>query len=181
LPKRARVLTVSERQRPILESMVRARGTPAGRSERARVVLMSAAGVSSTAQAKRLGVDQQRVHRWRCRWAQVESRLAAAETQGVADKDLERLVCEALADRPRPGGPARFKPEQLALIISLACENPADSDLPISHWTRADLAREAIKRGYVESISPRHVDRFLERSRHQAAQKPLLADFAGQA
>ena len=60
MPKRAQALTVSERRRRILESMVRARGTPAGRAERARVVLMSAERVSTAEQAKRLGVDRQR-------------------------------------------------------------------------------------------------------------------------
>jgi hypothetical protein len=54
--------------------------------------------------------------------------------------------------------------EQITAIIALACEAPADSDLPISHWTPPELAREAIKRGIADSISARQVDRFLSRS-----------------
>jgi len=50
----------------------------------------------------------------------------------------------------------------VAQIISLACEKPEDSGLPVSHWTPPELAREAAKRGIVESISPRQVDRFLK-------------------
>ena len=64
-------------------------------------------------------------------------------------------------DDDRPGAPPKFTPEQMAGIIALACEPPADSGLPVSHWTPPELAREAIKRGLVESISPRQVDRFL--------------------
>jgi hypothetical protein len=66
-------------------------------------------------------------------------------------------------------------------IIALACEKPSDSGLPVSHWTPAELAREAVRRGIVKSISTRQVERFLKRSRAQTAQEPLLADFAGQA
>jgi hypothetical protein len=68
-----------------------------------------------------------------------------------------------LSDEQRCGGPAKFSPEQVTAIIALACEPPADSGLPVSHWTPRELSREASKRGIVESISPRQVDRFLAR------------------
>jgi transposase len=175
LPKKATVVAVSERQRAILEKMKRARWTPRGRAERAQIVLMSADGMASLEQARRLRVDRQRVRRWRNRWAEAGGRLAAAEEQGASDKDLGRLVREVLSDRQRPGGPTTFTPEQVTDLIALACEKPSDSGLPISHWTPPELAREAVSRGIVESISPRHLDRFLKRSRPQAAQEPLLA------
>jgi transposase len=99
--------------------------------------------------------------------------LANAEAEGVTDKDLEALVLRALADQPRSGAPPKFAPEQVASLIALAeqvaslialaCESPADSGLPVSHWTPPELAREAVKRGIFESISPRQVDRFLAR------------------
>lgn len=73
------------------------------------------------------------------------------------------MIVDVLADEPRSGGPPKFSPEQVAAIIALACEPPGDSGLPISHWTPPELAREAAKRGIVESISPRQVDRFLAR------------------
>ena len=179
MARRARILTVSERQRAILERMARARRTPVARSERVRVVLMGTDGVSTREIAEQLTVDPQRVRRWRRRWAQIEARLAAAELEGVSERDLEELICEALSDRPRSGTPARFTPEQMTDIVALACEKPGASGLPVTHWTPTELAGEAIRRGIVESISPRHVDRFLKRSRLKAAQKPVLADFAG--
>jgi putative transposase len=90
--------------------------------------------------------------------------LAAAEGEGASDKDLEALVVEVLSDRPRPGGPTTFTPQEVTDIIALACEKPSDSGLPVSHWTPTEVAREAIKRGIVESISARQVDRFLKGS-----------------
>jgi putative transposase len=178
LPQKATVVAVSEGQRALLEKMKRARWTPRGRAERAQIVLMTAEGMASLEQARRLRVDRQRVRRWRNRWAEAEGRLAAAEEQGASDKDLERLVREVLSDRQRPGGPTRFTPEQVTDLIALAWETPSDSGLPISHWTPPDLAGEAVRRGIVDSSSPRHLDRYLKRSRPQAAQTPLLAHVA---
>jgi hypothetical protein len=139
---------------------------------------MSAAGVKSLEQAMAVRVHPERVSRWRVRWAGAQQRLARAEGEGASDKDLEALVIEVLADRPRPGGPTTFTPEQVTDIIVLACEKPSNSGLPVSHWTAAEVAREAIKRGIVESISARQVDRFLKRGRNQTTQEPILADLA---
>lgn len=154
-------VTVTARQRAMLEPLTRGRLTPQRLVERCRVVLMSADGRTNEAQAGELGVDRQRVRRWRQRWAKATEVLAAAEEEGVSDKDLEKLVIGVLNDDERSGAPPKFTPEQIVGIIALACEPPADSGLPVSHWTPPELAREAIKRGIVESISPRQVDRFL--------------------
>jgi transposase len=161
--ERSVTVVVTPRQRRVLEPLSRAKSAPQQVVERCRIVLMSAEGRENADQAEELGVDRQRVRRWRHRWARAAEALAAAEAEGAKDKDLEKLVAAVLADNERPGAPAKFTPEQVAAIIALACEPPADSGLPVSHWTPPELAREAIKRGVVKSISPRHVDRFLAR------------------
>ena len=130
-------------------------------NRRCRIVLLSADGRDNLDQADVLGVDRQRVRRWRYRWAKARAALADAEEKGASDKDLEKLILSVLADDERSGAPPKFTPEQMAAIIALACEQPAESGLPVSHWTPPELAREAIKRKIVESISPRQVDRFL--------------------
>ena len=158
---RSVAVVVTPRQRLILEPLSRAKSAPQQLVERCRIVLMSAAGRQNADQAEALGVDRQRVRRWRHRWALAEKALTAAEAQEAKDKDLEKFVMGVLGDNERPGAPAKFTPEQVAAIIALACEPPGDSGLPVSHWTPPELAREAIKRGVVVSISPRHVDRFL--------------------
>ena len=45
-------------------------------------------------------------------------------------------------------------------LAALACETPTASDRPVSSWTPRELADEAVKRGIVEQISPRTVERF---------------------
>lgn len=156
-------VTLSDRQRVILEHWCRNKAdTPARLVERCTLILLSAAGVNNEEQGLRLGVDRQRVRRWRTRWVSNEERLAAAEREGASDKDLAKLLQELLADDPRPGGPVTFTAEHLTQIIAVACELPEECGRPVTHWTPRELTDEVIKRGIVETISPRHVDRFLK-------------------
>lgn len=161
--KRFVTVAVTERQKPILEAVVRKKLAPQQLVERCRIVLMSDEQLPIGHQAAELRVDRQRIRRWRGRWDQAHEVLADAEQQGASDEHLEKLVLAVLADDPRSGAPSTFSAEQMAAIIALACEPPADSGLPISHWTPVELAREATRRGIVTSISPRHLDRFLAR------------------
>ena len=157
-------VTLSQRQRQLIERIKRTPREAAGLVERCRIVLMSADGVTNQEQAKRLSVDRQRVRRWRVRWVQAEAELTECESVDVSPDDLEARIRERLADRARSGTPPKFTPEQVAALIALACEEPEESDLPVSHWTPTELAAEATRRGIVESISPRHVDRLLTES-----------------
>lgn len=156
-------ITVSERQRAILEEWERNKAdTPYRVVIRSQIILMSAQGIKNVEQGHRLGVTRRCVERWRIRWANSESRLAEAERSGVSNKDLRKLLGSIIEDDERSGAPATFTAEQLAALIALACEKPEASGIPVTHWTPADLAREAIKRGIVKTISPRHVDRVLK-------------------
>lgn len=163
MPGPATVVQLTARQRMVLEALTRATMTSQQLADRSRIILMSASGRPNLEQAAALGVDRQRVRRWRGRWADAEERLAVAEDEGATDKDLHAMIVGVLTDEERSGTQPKFSPEQVAAIIALACEPPADSGLPVSHWTPPELAREAANRGIVESISPRQVDRFLAR------------------
>ncbi len=154
-------VTVTIRERQILEPLARAKTAPQRLVERCRIVLLSAEGRANEAQADELGIDRQRVRRWRHRWARARPALAAAEQRAASDKDLEKLILGILMDEDRCGAPPKFTPEQITAILALACEHPSQSGVAVSHWTPPELAREAIKRGIVERISPRQVDRFL--------------------
>ena len=69
-------------------------------------------------------------------------------------KSLLPQIESILSDRPRPGSPGEFSVEQIVEIVAVACEPPARSGLPISHWTTRELSQEAIERGLVKKISP---------------------------
>ncbi|MCM3879168.1 MAG: helix-turn-helix domain-containing protein [Vicinamibacterales bacterium] len=159
--RRAPTFELLPRQRAILERLNRQRTLERRLAERVQVVLWSAAGKPSVEQAAALGVDPQRILRWRHRWGDESGLLADAERcEETSDEKLEALVVEVLSDEERSGSPGKFSAEQLARIISLACEDPTELELPITHWAPRELALEAQRRGIVPSISPRHLARF---------------------
>lgn len=72
------------------------------------------------------------------------------------------MIIEALEDNERSGAPPTFSAQQVAMIIALACEKPSDTEVPVSHWSASELARKAVARKIVSSISARQVGRFLD-------------------
>ena len=153
----ATVLVLSEAERADLEALVRARSTAQSAALRARMILFLAAGVNITETAARLGVWRKTASHWRGRWLAGPAR-------------------ERLSDAPRSGSPGHITAEEQCAVIALACKPPRDRGLPLSHWSAADLAREALRQGLVERLSPRTAGRFLKRRRPQAASPARLAD-----
>lgn len=137
---------------------------------RAKIVLYAARGDNNTAIGRQLDTTQHTAAKWRKRWLESAAQLLVAETAGCNEQQLAAKVRAALSDRPRPGAPATFTPEQLVAVIATACEDPRQAAREISHWTCRELADELLKRQVVATISPRHVGRILD----EAALKPHL-------
>jgi len=154
------VITAAHEQ--VLTRLVRAHTTPRKLAERAQMVLLAAAGTGVRESARQLVVWPKTVRHWLGRWR------SAAEATPVGQR---------LADAPRPGAPATFTPEPICAIVALACEQPsAESNLPLSHWSRSELARCAVERGIVDRISNSSVGRFFKRSRTSATPRTRMAD-----
>jgi transposase len=115
------VLTAVERQR--LTSWARAASTPQRLARRARIILGSAAGVGSRRLAQQERISRTTVQRWRARFV-------------VAG-------CDGLHDRPRRGRPSVLPPTTRAVVVALACERPAERDVPLSRYSLSELAAEA--------------------------------------
>lgn len=171
-------ITLTPRQQALLEQIVRRQTSPQRLVWRAKIVLAAATTPQDKNQqiAQRLHLARETVRRWRQRWAEAQPALAAAETAGSDDHDFTDQVLTLLTDEPRPGTPGVFTPEQIVQVVALACEEPAASARPVSHWTQRELADEAIQRGIVARISPRSVGRFLKSGPTQAPSEPLLAE-----
>jgi hypothetical protein len=76
---------------------------------------------------------------------------------------MSRAVCQNSCWRnPAWDAPRRFPPLQRAQIVQLACLEPVAQGLHLTHWTSADLARQAVAEGIVDAISPRTVRRILD-------------------
>lgn len=145
---KAKPIVLSQEHEQRLRALVRARSTPQQLAERARIVLLASAGLGVAETAQELGIWRKTAGIWRQRW------LAADASVGVGQR---------LSDAPRCGGPATFTPEQICQILALACEDPERLDVPISHWSQSELARQAVSRGIVKSISHGSVGRFLKK------------------
>jgi transposase len=163
-PKPARI-ELSEAERQELQRLVRRHNVRQQIALRARIILAAGAGTSNAEIARTLHVTLDTVRLWRRRWL---------DLQPISLDDLG--VEERLEDLPRPGAPARITPEQVCQIMALACEEPEDSERPITHWTAREVADEIIQRGIVDKISPRHAARLLKRCRPETASGALLAD-----
>ena len=145
-------VTLTTEERRELAAIVRRPSTPQQLALRARIILLAADGANNSQIARQLGVEVGTPRLWRGRWL------------GLAAVPLAELsVAERLEDAPRPGGPCRITGEQVCRITALACEAPAGSDRPISQWSGRELADEVIRRGIVDTISPRHATRLLKR------------------
>lgn len=145
MAQQAAKIDLSVKQRRIIERLARSRTEPQRLVEQARA----------------LGIDAQRSRRWRKRFASAHEVLATTEATGD-ERELERKIREVLMDKHRSGTPPKFTPEQVSLMVVLACHKPSELGLPLSHWTADELARQAVELGIVKSISGRHLDRFLK-------------------
>lgn len=172
-PKPSNTVQVTGRQRKILNRIIRRHKTPQCLVWRIRIILKAAQGYSNSEIARRLGKDRRTVRLWRARWVEGIPILQAAAAEGASKREMTNLIEDILSDAFRCGSPGNFTAQQLAQVIAVACEPPAKSERPISHWTPRELADEVIKREIVTSISSRTVGRLLE----EADIKPHLSRY----
>lgn len=173
--KMASKVVLSLRQLAIVKKLAHSRTEEKRLVERADIILRSANDEQNIDQAAALGIELQRVGRWRKRFSLAQKVLALVEKESEKERPLELKIREILGDKYRPGTPAKFTPEQVTTMIALACHQPSELNLPISHWTGDELARQSVAMGIVEGISGRHLSRFLKRSRHSTASDSVLA------
>jgi transposase len=167
MPGSAAKVVITERQQTLLQQIVAASTSPVRLVQRAEVVLRAFAGQENQAIAQEIDLDPTAVGLWRRRWARAWPKLIQIEC--VESQAAYRRAVEAvLSDAPRSGNPGKFTPEQITLILALACEPPERSGRPITQWTARELADEAKKRGIVTSISEAQVRRYL----HEAELQP---------
>ena len=129
-------ILLSERERSVLEAMIRSPKTEHGTVERARIVLLAAGGRSTRSIAAELGTWPGRVSRWRKRFAS------------------ERLA--GLRDLPRPGAAPRYGIETDKRILALLDQSP-----PVGYgrWTAPLLSRE------LSDVSDQYIWRFLRENK----------------
>jgi hypothetical protein len=140
-PKPAYPIALAPEQATQLRQLVRAHTTPQTASLRARIVLAAHEHPDWSNQqiAHHAGTADRIVRKWRRRWLETES----------------------LADAPRPGAPRRFPPEVRAQVTATACSLPRTQAVPLSRWSRAELARRVAAACPLAAVSASTVGRWL--------------------
>jgi transposase len=109
-----------------LTAWERAGTTPQRLARRARLILGSTTGLGSRALAQQEGMSRTTVRRWRARFLVKRS--------------------AGLHDRPRSGRPTIITPAARALVVALACELPAERNVPLSRYSLSELSVEVADR-----------------------------------
>ena len=160
------VIVLSSAERTVLTVRTHAARVAHRDVVRARIVLAADDGQPNGRIADELGLHVDTVRKWRRRFA----------ADGL----------DGLADLARSGRPRTFTPVQAAEVKALACELPAESGVPLSRWSTADLAAQAVERGIVDAVSASTVRRWLEADaikpwQHRSWIFPRDPDFATKA
>jgi transposase len=123
-------ITLRPGEKKTLEAWARSRTLPKRQSERARMVLMAASGVSNADIAAEMATKPHTVGRWRARFAE----------HGL--KGIEK-------DLPRGGRPRKREPIESEIIRKTTQQKPAHA----THWTTRTLAKElGVSRSMVQRI-----------------------------
>ena len=129
---------------------------------RANILLALDTGARHCHITRQMHLNRGTVRAWHRRWLALTPTLERIEAEGSSDKALTTGIVASLTDQPRAGAPATFTAEQIVQIVAVACEAPADSGRPISHWTPREVADEVRQRGMVATISTRSVGGFVK-------------------
>jgi len=158
--RKATEINLTEKQEQHLRKLAQGTHSQLHYKQRAEYLLLANEGYNNSDIARECDCHRKTVRKWRNRWEQAEAELKIIEKE--QPHKLKSFIQTVLDDEYRPGAPQRFKPEQIAEIIKLACQSPESLGLPFTHWSNSLLAKEAINRGIVDTISARHVGRILD-------------------
>lgn len=171
MPGKAAKVTVTERQKVILEELSRSRSESKMIAQRAAIVLQAFDGCLNEDISVTVGLERKQVGVWRRRWQNAWESLTCLECR--EPRRLRQAIRDTLRDAPRPGAPGIFTAEQVAQILAVACEPPEKSGRPITHWTHRELREEVLKRGIVETISLSRVSYFLREAALQPHRRKM--------
>jgi len=125
---RRAALRLSPGEIEMLTALSQSRGQPAGRLQRAAMLLHFHAGKTVSEIARTLGTNRPRVER-------------------CLSKALDLGVAQALADLPGRGRRPAISAEARAWVVALACQKPKDLGYAQELWTTALLAQHARRHG----------------------------------
>ena len=163
----APAIPMTERQKRILTKISQAHTTSQQIAKRVKILLLASEGRSNSSIPADVGTTYNTVLTWRRRWLSEYDKLLVYESgpdgQGITDQKLSKYMLGILKDFPRSGAPKVFTMEQEQQLLALACDKPIDHGLEITDWTHEMLAKTAIAKGIVKTISASHLGKILKK------------------
>ena len=138
-PKPAYPIELTAEEAKHLQHLIRAHTTPQAQAVRAQIILTAHEHPDQSNQqiAVAVGTTDRTVRTWRGRWVKTHS----------------------LADAPRSGAPRRFSSQVRAQVTATACSLPCQHHVPLSRWSRTELARRVAQDPSLPHISASTVGR----------------------
>lgn len=135
---------------------------------RVETIWLSIQGVSIGETARRVVCKRDTVNVNRRRWQNAYEELIVQsqlyERGTISQTQYDAFVQSVLHDLPRSGRKKTFTTAQEHQIVALASEQPSDHGIPINEWTHVMLAKVAIAKNIVKTISASQVGRILKKS-----------------
>lgn len=158
-------IVLTENQKEVLISISQASKTSQGIAKRAQIILRFSKGESKYQLVKDGLGSHPTINKWIKVWRENQNRFKKTKS----NSEIKNVIFDVLKDAQRPGAPPKFKEYEVCNIIALACTQPEDEGVPLSHWSCRTLAKEAVRKGLVKSISFRHVANFLKSGKVKAS------------
>ncbi len=157
---------ISEKELKALTKISSKRSISYSIRQRASIIKKNGEKKKPTQIGKELGICRKSVWHWVKEWNSVEEERNGLALSSLSEQEYEEAIMRLLWDKPKSGHPKKFSEGEKEQIRSLAKQRPESVGVPITNWTHVSLAQAASDLGYVVSISPAHVGRFLKESRY---------------
>lgn len=162
----APAIPMSVYQLELLTKTVNKHTTSQQTATRIRILLLAQQGYSNSHNSRALNISLNTVKQWRKRWLSAYENLVKYEqtiaTGKTSPLDFEKHLLSILKDKPRSGVPKTITLSQEQKIIALSCDKPIIHNIEMTDWTHEMLAKVAVSKKIIPSISSSQVGRILK-------------------
>lgn len=164
----AAAIPMSEYQRDFLIRLSRKHSIGHQLAKRIQILLLASEGHSNSEVKRRVNVSLNTVKARRDRWLNSYEALVKQEQllgqNKLSQADYHAKLMLVLEDKARSGAPKVITFTEEQQIVALASDHPLNHQVQMSRWTHQMLAKVAVAKGIIASISPAQVGRILKKS-----------------
>jgi transposase len=163
MSRTAALVSLGTLERELLIKITHRRSVADFLKRRVQAVLAASTGKQNKEIAEAEGLERHFIGCWRKRWSVAHKHWKESDAEHRPAMS-ERLILSWLQDKKGRGRKNHFTPDQRTKVVALCRESPEESGFPITHWSAERLAKAAIARCIVDTISQRTVARILKKT-----------------